>query len=107
MKKITLLCLVIAAALAGCKKSSTEEPAPAAVTTNPTIGAVPATFTQKVMVEENTGAWCGWCVLGAEGIKTADEAYPNRVNAIALHGGSGEPMTVPEYSAMLTFCAAT
>jgi hypothetical protein len=71
------------------------------------IGSVPSNFTQKVMIEENTGSWCGWCVLGADGIKTVDEANPGKVNAVALHGGSTEPMYIPEYYTMLTFCGAS
>jgi hypothetical protein len=84
---------------------STEDATP--TTTGSPIGKVPTKFTQKVMIEENTGNWCGWCVLGADGIKTAEEMYPGKINAVALHGGTTEPMYVPEYTAMLAFCGAT
>ncbi len=56
MKK-TLLILGFAIALHSCKKSNDDNPAPAS-SGNPStneIGAVPATATQKVLIEEFTG----------------------------------------------------
>ena len=29
----------------------------------PTIGPVPESFTKKVLIEEFTGAWCGYCPM--------------------------------------------
>lgn len=104
MKNFMILGLAVAFSITACKKSSDDDGG----TPSSAIGPVPATFTTKVMVEENTGAWCGWCVLGAEGIKKAEDTYPERVNAVALHGGgSNEPMTVPEYAGLISFSGAT
>lgn len=109
--KITAAALVaMSLTFVGCSKDedSGEDGNNNPNTPGQTITAVPSTFTQKVMIEEPTGAWCGWCVLGSEGIKTAEEKYPGRVNAVALHGGSAtEPMLVPEYASLMSFAKAT
>ena len=102
MKKTSFALLAMAIAIGACKKK--EDAAP---TAPEEVGAVPSSFSQEVLVEEMTGAWCGWCVLGAEGIKTAVTAHPGKVNAVACHGGSGEPMTKPEYSSIISFSGAT
>lgn len=98
----SIIFILMVSFIFSCKKKD-DDNSTSVVTPAPTITAVPATFTQKVMIEENTGNWCGWCVLGAEGIKKADETFPGRVNAVALHGGGQDAMTVPEYNTMLTF----
>ncbi len=106
--KLILSFTVVAVSFSSCSKKSDDSTTPTPVPTPSVNQVVPSKFTQKVMIEENTGAWCGWCVLGADGIKTVDEANPGKVNAIALHGGStSEPMLVPEYSSLIAFCGAT
>lgn len=106
MKKINtqLLIIVLTFILIAFNNCSKDESTPSTPTPVPSIGAVPSTFTQKVMVEENTGAWCGWCVLGADAIRIADETFPGRINAVALHGGSAtEPMYIPAFDAFSAF----
>ena len=69
MKKLFLATLV-ALSFASCKKSSDETPAPSTTpvdtSTNNTgaIGAVPSSFTQKVLVEMFTSASFGACPDG-------------------------------------------
>ena len=60
------------------------------------VGEVPASFTQKVVLEENTGEWCGWCPEGAEIMDNAIAANPNAVIGIAIH--DGDPMEVAAYN---------
>lgn len=50
---------------------------------------------KKVLVEEGTGTWCGWCPRGAVNIDAVYEANPDLVMPIAIH--NGDPMTVSSY----------
>lgn len=55
---------------------------------------------QKVVVEEHTGAWCGWCPDGAlilEDIVNAEE------NAIAVSIHQGDAMQIPVSSSIRSF----
>lgn len=42
-------------------------------------------FPRKVVMEECTGAWCGYCPRGIASIKQAYKTYPDNFLAIALH----------------------
>ena len=63
-KKIIFVALALCV-IAACKKSGDETPQPATTPTitdtNSTSTAVPKSFTQKVLLEEFTGAWCSTC----------------------------------------------
>ena len=63
---------------------------------NPQDGAIspiPKTFTYKMVIEEATGTWCGWCPMGTSMMDKYTAEYPNRVYGVAVHGGSPtEPM---------------
>lgn len=50
---------------------------------------------KKVVVEEGTGTWCGWCPRGAVNIDAVYEANPDLVMPIAIH--NGDPMTNADY----------
>jgi len=54
----------------------------------------PATFTQKVLIEEYTGTWCGYCPDGAYQIEQIMAAHPGVVFGAAYH--DGDPMELPE-----------
>ncbi len=48
------------------------------------IGKTPPTeFTQKVLIEEHSGTWCGWCTLGKE--TTEKLVQDNRVLGVEIH----------------------
>jgi len=49
----------------------------------------------KVVFEEGTGTWCGWCVRGAVYMDSIAEAYPNSCVPIAVH--DGDPMANTVY----------
>lgn len=53
----------------------------------------------KVVVEEGTGAWCGWCPLGVLAFEHLYEAYPDNFIGIAVH--NDDAMAVPEYDGNL------
>ena len=73
----------------------TDTTSPTPITGLP-VGAVPLTFTKKVILEENTGEWCGWCPEGAKIMEDAINANPNKVIGVAVH--DGDPMEVAAYN---------
>lgn len=44
-------------------------------------------FYKKMLVEEATGAWCGFCVRGIVGLREMTEKYPDTFIGIAVHNG--------------------
>ncbi len=52
----------------------------------------------KVVIEEGTGTWCGWCPRGTVYMDSIHNVYPNSTVLIAVHGGyTSEPMRVAAY----------
>lgn len=47
----------------------------------------PTQFTKKVLIEEFTGEWCGYCPDGASVISSIKQTHPGRVFSIAYHNG--------------------
>jgi hypothetical protein len=68
-------------------------------TLSSTVGVVPYIPEKKVIGEEATGTWCGWCVRGICFMDYMAETYPDTWIGIAVH--NGDPMVVPEYDAAL------
>ncbi|MEM9545157.1 MAG: Omp28-related outer membrane protein [Bacteroidota bacterium] len=61
------------------------------------FGVEPAPH-KKVVVEEATGTWCGWCPRGTVWMDRMNNRYPNEFIGIAVHGGgTNEPMQVDSY----------
>ena len=60
------------------------------------IGPVPSAFTQKVLIEEFTGAWCGYCPDGAKVVEETMMQFPGLVYGAAIH--EGDPMEIPLYT---------
>ena len=67
---------------AGGRRSQTE----AAVTSR----------VNKVVAEELTGSWCGWCVRGIVALEETKKAHPEQFIAIAVHGN--DFLESPEYT---------
>lgn len=57
----------------------------------------------KVVIEEGTGQWCGWCPTGIIAMEYLKEQYPDQFIGIAVH--NGDVMTVTEYDRGLGFSA--
>ena len=64
----------------GCLFFSCEEEVPS-------IGPVPDSFTKKVLIEEFTGAWCGYCPDGAHRLENTINANNGNVIGVSLHNG--------------------
>lgn len=89
MKKIYLAAFVVmtALALSSCQKDEPIE--------DNGGDKVPSTFTKKVLVEEFSGAWCGWCVDGAYRLEEMMKANAN-ILGVTIHQGDG--MQIPAYT---------
>jgi hypothetical protein len=94
-KKLFILLAGVIILFAGCKKKEDDDAAPAAGGPPATqeIGPVPATFTQKVLIEEFTGTWCGWCPDGA--LKMESIINSNGGKAIGASVHDNDPMMIP------------
>ena len=53
--------------------------------------------TKRVVFEEATGTWCGWCPRGAVALETLEQNYAGTAIGIAVH--NGDAMTVNAYDA--------
>jgi len=81
--------------MAACKKSSDENPQPETppadtTTNNNTTGStVPASFTQKVLLEQFTGAWCSTCPDADYKRDQVINANSGKVIAVSVHETDG------------------
>ncbi len=51
--------------------------------------------TKRVLEEEFTGTWCGWCTRGIVGMELAEKTFGDKYIGVAIHMGNGsspEPM---------------
>jgi len=53
--------------------------------------------TKRVLFEEGTGTWCGYCPRGAVAMAYMDTTYPNEFIGVAVH--NQDPMMLDEYDA--------
>ncbi len=49
---------------------------------------------KRVLLEQHTGAWCGWCVDGSVKMEELETLYPDRVLGVKFH--NGDSMAIPE-----------
>jgi len=57
---------------------------------------------KRVLCEEGTGVWCGYCVRGICAMNDMKNAHPDNWIGIAVHSGdSPDPMVVTNYDAYL------
>lgn len=62
-----------------------EDEGPADNIARITSEAVREVYYRKMVVEEATGAWCGFCVRGIVGLREMKALYPNDFIGIAIH----------------------
>lgn len=52
----------------------------------------------RVVIEEGTGTWCGYCPMGIVAFNYLEKWYPDNFIGIAIHGGqTGADMALQEY----------
>lgn len=52
-------------------------------------------FVKKIVAEDATGTWCGWCPGGIEALEYLKTAYPDKAIAIGAH--YGDEMEIESY----------
>ena len=62
-------------------------------TLSKTINTLSTIPTKKVVIEEATGAWCGYCPDGAVKLMQILQAYPDDAIGYAIHNGDGMAFT--------------
>lgn len=61
----------------------------------PMVNADPS-FSHRIVVEEATGTWCGFCIRGIVAIDELAEQYPEDFIPICIHSGD-DPMELASY----------
>lgn len=67
------------------------------------VSAVTNTPIRRVLVEEGTGTWCGWCPRGFYWMSYMHENYPETFIGVAVH--NGDPMAISAYDNAIGFSA--
>ncbi len=53
-------------------------------------------FNHRIVVEEGTGTWCGFCIRGIVAVEELTEQYPDEFVPICVHSGD-DPMALASY----------
>jgi len=86
LKSIAALIIMAGLGQASCKKND-DSPAPSTPSGNTGITAVPPAFTQKVLVEQFTGAWNGGCPDGIYKMDQLISANTGKTIGVNIHMG--------------------
>ena len=80
--KFTLVLMAITIAITGMFATNTAEAAK-----------------RKIVVEDHTGAWCGWCPRGMESLEKLEDEFGDEVIGVAVH--NGDQMAISTYQTPL------
>jgi thiol-disulfide isomerase/thioredoxin len=61
------------------------------------VSQVPSEFTKKVLIEEFTGTWCGYCPDGAHIVESIIDDNDGRVVGVSLHSGDAMEIAHTNY----------
>ncbi len=61
--------------------------------------AIEESAPRRVVMEEFTGTWCGWCPRGMVGLEHLEKDYGDNFIGIAVH--NNDPMAIPDYDELL------
>lgn len=61
---------------------------------------------KKILIEESTGTWCGYCPRGIVLMEYLEETYDDQAIGVAVHLFSSDPMNLPEYERGAAFAGA-
>ncbi len=54
-------------------------------------------FVRRIVCEEATGTWCGWCPRGMVGMEMMEEKYPGEFISVGVHCGAEDPFVVADF----------
>ena len=60
---------------------------------------------RNVLLEQHTGAWCGWCVDGSYVMETIHELYPDNMIGVKVH--NGDSMVIAEQATIASTLSLT
>ncbi|MFA7326983.1 MAG: choice-of-anchor D domain-containing protein [Candidatus Kapaibacterium sp.] len=80
--KFTLVLMALTIALTGMFAANTAEAAK-----------------RKIVIEDHTGAWCGWCPRGMESLEKLEDEFGDEVIGVAVH--NGDQMAISTYQTPL------
>ena len=61
------------------------------------FSTISAQFPKKnFLIEDHTGAWCGWCVLGNQALEDLHAEYADRVIPIGVHNQDGMALPIQQ-----------
>ena len=75
------------------KVNGTEDHYPANNTTSAVLTVRDKAFARRIVCEEHTGIWCGFCPRGIVGLELMKEAHPDHFIPICIHSGD-DPMVI-------------
>lgn len=70
-----------------CWADGTPDDAPDDNVAHFSLELVRELYYRTMVVEEATGAWCGWCVYGIVGLREMKQKHPDTFIGIAVHDG--------------------
>ena len=88
MKKLFLSLSLVALFFGGCKKDANDQPANSATDVErglPVSGATPTTFTQKLLIEMPSTAYCATCPDAEQKFRNFSAAHPGRLVGVSIH----------------------
>lgn len=68
--------------------------------------AAPSPFTQKILCEDFTGTWCGYCPRLAYSLDQYTSSHPNCIY-VGVHGSGSDPFKFQYYSSFMNKYGAT
>ena len=76
-------------------------------TAKATLTVLDPAFRRRVVCEEYTGLWCGWCPKGLVGLELMKEKYPFTFIPISAHGGDALEIkdSIHSYSTFIKSCS--
>lgn len=74
--------------------SANADPQP---TAGSEVNVITRAATHRVVMEEYTGTWCGFCVKGTAAVERMLSLYPDDFIPVVLHGGSDPMVTLKEF----------
>ena len=61
-----------------------------------------ASAKQRILLEQFTGAWCGWCVDGTLVMDSLLQEYPDDLIGVKIH--QNDPMQIPNIGELMEYC---
>ncbi len=85
MKKLLFIGIFAALAMTSCTKKDGTADLPQPEQNSDEFSPVPEYFTRKILVEELTASWCGYCPRGPHYFHKIDSTFEGKVVGVSIH----------------------